>query len=352
MPGKTLLIRADASSEIGVGHVMRCLALAQCWQTMGGRAIFAMADGAGELEQQLLSQDFEVVRINGEPGSREDATQTLQWHKKLETEWLLLDGFHFSEEYCSTVGSGAGFLLLMDDDGMRSSYRCDLVLNVNPQASESMYPVREERTRLLLGLRYALLRREFLERAGARAEVPGTAGRVLITFGGADPHNVTLLVLQALQQVDDLPLEITVLAGASNPHRQSLEEAVKRSVHPAHFVWNSKNMPELMSQCDLAITAGGATCYELALMKTPMFLITMAANHERTVEAYGRLGAAISAGWFHSLAIEHLAASLRHVIADARVRESMQQNASRLVDGLGARRVVDTMFEVSCRQVQ
>jgi UDP-2,4-diacetamido-2,4,6-trideoxy-beta-L-altropyranose hydrolase len=351
MPENTLLIRADAGAEIGVGHVMRCLALAQSWQMTGGSTVFAIADGAPELEQRLLSENFAVVRINSQPGSPEDATETMQLHKRVEAQWLILDGFHFSQEYCCMARNGARFLLLIDDDGMRSSYRCDIVLNTNPQASDSMYPVRKQQTRFLLGLKYALLRREFLERQGCCREVSATARRILITFGGADPNNVTLSVLEALQRVDDLPLEITVLVGASNPRRRMLKAAVEKSVHPARFVWNSENMPDLMSHCDLAITAGGATCYELAFMKTPMFLITMAANHERTVEAYGRLEAAIAAGWFHSVAIEPLAASLREVIVEARLRESLRQNASRLVDGLGARRVVDSMLELSSQGV-
>jgi len=350
MPGKSLLIRADASAEIGAGHVMRCLALAQAWRNAGGRAIFVLATGARELEERLRSDGLEIFGLDAEPGSGEDAVQTRELCQRSSASWLALDGFQFLQAYCTNVRNRAFRLLLVDDHGERAPYQCDLVLNVNPQASDTMYVLRGEHTRLLLGPRYALLRQEFLEFKRKPSDVPDRARRVLITFGGADPHNVTLKVFQALQEVSDLPLDITVIVGASNPHYPSLRAAVDQSTHVARLLLNVDNMAEFMSQSDLAITAGGGTCYELAFMQVPMFLITMAENHERTVEAFGEAKAAVAAGWFDSLTMESLIISLQKVIGDRNLRKELREKASQMVDGRGAQRVVESMGLVSRKE--
>jgi UDP-2,4-diacetamido-2,4,6-trideoxy-beta-L-altropyranose hydrolase len=346
MPSGPLLIRADASAEIGVGHVMRCVALAQAWQDAGARVVFALAAGGAEIEKRLRSQGFEVIGISASPGSADDAGQTAKLSMRCEARWLVLDGYHFSGDYRERVKGSTSSLLLMDDHGEFAPYNCDIVLNTNPYASDAMYPKHEGQTRFLLGSRYALLRREFLERQIQQVYVPEKVSRLLVTFGGADPHNVTLQVVEALQELDDPQLDVVVVVGASNPHRASLEAALKRSSRAAQLLSNVDNMPELMDRAELAISAGGGTCYELAFMKVPMFLITMASNHERTVEAYGRAKAALAAGWFDGLGRESLTAALRGLICDSKLRGELIENARQLVDGRGAQRVVEIMYSM------
>lgn len=335
---------------------MRCAALAQAWRSTGGHAIFALAAGAAELGERLRSWGSEVVTIHAEPGGAEDAAQTNELCHGHRACWLALDGYHFSESYRAKVRNGGARLLLIDDLGDCAPYRCDIVLNDNPQAS-ALYNLSGSQTRFLLGPRYALLRREFPDFRRKKSQrnppdVPDRARRILLTFGGADSGNVTLTVVQALQQLRDLTIEITVVVGASNPHRRSLQEAVDSSPHSARMLLNVNNMPELMSQSDLAIAAGGGTCYELAYMQVPMFLIILAKNQERTVEAFSEAKAAVSAGWFDSLERQALAASLLGLIGDQKLRKNLRENAGRMVDGRGAPRVVEAMCEMGDKEVQ
>jgi UDP-2,4-diacetamido-2,4,6-trideoxy-beta-L-altropyranose hydrolase len=349
MSAKTLCIRADASAEIGAGHVMRCLALAQAWQKTGGSAIFALAAGT-ELESRIRSEGAEVTRIHAQPGSREDADQTASLCTRMQAEWLVLDGYHFSVDYRRSMRSASPYLLLMDDGAECQPSECDVVLNPDPDAAAGMYSQRDTSTELLLGPRYALLRREFLEFHNERSDIAETAKRVLVTLGGGDHHNVTLQVVEAMQDLNDLELDITVVIGPSYEHRESLQAAIAESARGATLLWNVANMPELMARSDLAITAGGGTCSELAFMKVPMFLITMAKNHERAVDAYARAGAAFNAGWFSSLERSALAACLRRVICDPELRRKLMENAARMVDGKGPARVVETMHAICHRR--
>jgi UDP-2,4-diacetamido-2,4,6-trideoxy-beta-L-altropyranose hydrolase len=343
MSGPTLLIRADASAKIGVGHVMRCLALAQAWQTTGGRVVFALSEGADELGDRLRAEGVDVRRIAGSPDSQDDPLQTLKLGNATNAKWLVLDGYHFSTDYRRQLEHSDLRVLIIDDHGDSAPYRCEIVLNVNPQASNEMYGSRQESTRFLLGTRYALLRREFLSFPRAKSIVAETAKKILLTFGGADSDNVTLQVLKVLKTIRDFQLQITVILGATNPNRASLETEIVGSLHASRLLSDVGNMPELMSQSDLAITAGGATCQELAFMDVPMFLVTIAENHEKTVEAYARTNAAVTLGWFNRVDSDTLAKSLREVIRNKKLREELRANARRLVDGRGAQRVVDTM---------
>ncbi len=347
-PDKVALIRADASAEIGAGHVMRCIALAQAWQQTGGRAIFAVASGE-ELEGRILAECAGFERIAATPGSREDALQTAALRDRTRAEWLVVDGYHFSAEYRTSMRSAASHLLLMDDGEEHFPCECDVILNPDPDATEELYPEPGREAQVLRGPRYALLRSEFLEYHRERRDVPPVAARVLVTFGGGDAHNVTLQVVEALHRLSDLDLEVTVVAGASNPHRASLQAAMARAPQ-AKLSWNVESMPGLMAQSDLAITAGGGTCYELAFMRVPMFLVSIAKNHERAVQAYAAAGAAIDGGWFSKLGRDVLSSKLRQAICDRELRQRLVENAGRLVDGKGAQRVVETMLAICQRE--
>lgn len=350
MPAKSLLVRADASAEIGVGHVMRCVALGEAWQKTGGRAIFALAAGADELEGRIRSHGWEVARIEANPGSREDAILTSEVANSLGTEWLILDGYHFSSDYMeSLVERVPSRFLLMADGEEVSECECDIVVNPEPEAAEVAWPGSSRKTEFLLGPRYAILRREFLDFNTQPRITPGKAQCILVTFGGGDSHNVTLKVVQALQSVTDLKLDLTVVLGPSNPHRGSLQKAVEKSRHAVRLLSNVGNMPELMSRADLAITAGGGTCYELAFMRVPMFLITIAKSQERPAKAYSSSNAAFVAGSFDSLDGLALSRLLEGFIGNRSLRGEFAENARRLIDGKGAQRIVERMFAVSAR---
>jgi len=346
MSGEPLLIRADASAEIGVGHVMRCIALAQAWQTRGGRVIFALAQGAHELEERIRSEGAEVVPIHAQPGSPEDAAWTAGMYSKFERTWIVLDGYHFPPSYYAGIKREKHRLLVMDDSETRQSSPCDILVNSDPHVNDDLYIDRDLHTHYLLGPKYALLRREFLQSRRDKSDVAKTAKRVLITLGGGDGENVTLQVVDALQEIKDVRLELTVVVGASNPNQMSLQAAVERSRHKTTLLSNVRNMPDLMNKSDLAITAGGGTCYELALMKVPMVLITTARNHEQAVKAFDSAGAGFTVGWFNSLTSDSLATSVQTVIGDQKLRSELQTNASRMVDGKGAERVVEVMRQI------
>ncbi len=339
------MFRTDASSKIGMGHFMRCLALAEAWLETGGRALFAMTETTPATESHLRSIGAASVRLAATSGGVEDARETAALAAREGAAWIVADGYEFGPEYLQTLRGEGRRLLFLDDDGRHPRYEADLVLNQNLHAAEALYPARAAHTRLLLGPRHALLRRQFRDRAPAVRAFPPAARRILVTLGGADPDNATQLVIEALQALPESAIEVIVLVGASNPHGPQLEAAVAAAPLRITLRHDAKNMPELMAWADLAISAAGSTALELAFMGVPMLLLVLADNQAPGAERMHRAGAAHSLGWARELSPAALAEAVRHLISDPDERARLARTAQALVDGRGAPRVVRALRE-------
>jgi UDP-2,4-diacetamido-2,4,6-trideoxy-beta-L-altropyranose hydrolase len=337
MPG-TLLIRADASTPIGTGHVMRCLALAQAWRNIGGSVVFAVAEVPSGLRRRLNDAGVAITLVAGAPGSAEDAAATLAQARECDARWIVADGYHFGTSWQTQIKAAGLRLLILDDYGHAEHYAADLVLNQNAAAAPSLYARRDPDTRLLLGTAFTLLRGEFASWRGWPRATPERATRVLVTLGGADADNVTGLVLQALSSIAGL--DVVVVVGAGNPHRSAIEAAAARQASAVRLAVDVSDMPERMAWADIAISAAGSTAWELAFMGLPAILIVVADNQAAIAETFARDGLGISLGTHHGLTVERIAGAVRALLDDAPGRRALSERARARVDGRGADRVV------------
>lgn len=335
-----LLVRADAGTQIGTGHVMRCLALAHAWQDAGGYAIFVTAIAAPALEARLQSEGMQVLHLSCKLGSVEDAKATAALARQIGASWAMVDGYHFGAEYQQIIKDADLRLLLIDDYGQADRYCVDIVLNQNIYAHEGLYAKREPYTQLLLGTRYVLLRREFWQWQGWKREIPPVVRKILVTLGGGDPDNVTLKVIQALQQLKLEGLEALIVVGGSNPYYEQLQSAAEASRFPIRLERNVTNMPELMAGADVAIAAGGTTSWELAFMGLPSLVLILAENQRAIAEQLGEMGMAVNLGWHEDVAAVEIERAIAQLLAAAQTRSEMTQRSQELVDGEGSARVL------------
>ena len=340
---ENVIIRADADGRVGTGHVMRCLALAQAWQDAGGVAHFVAAALPSGLAERLAAEGMALHRLDVAPGSREDNVQTLALANDLGATWVVEDGYHFCSDYQRTIKDAGLRLLAIDDYGHAGHYVADLVLNQNIYADAALYPSREPTTQLLLGTQYVLLRREFRRWRGWQRQIPDVARKVLVTLGGGDPDNVTLRVIQALQQVNIDDLEVVAVVGPSNPHLQTLQSVVEASSIGIHLQQNVTDMSDLMAWSDVAIAAGGSTCWELAFMGVPAVLLILADNQIAVATGLNSAEAALNLGGYALLEASDISRPLEELLASPEKRRAMSHSGQELVDGNGATRVVSLL---------
>lgn len=335
----TLLLRADAGSRVGMGHAMRCLALAQAWEELGGGAVLAVSGNTDALER-LQASGARTARVSGEPGSAEDAAQTLALADTLGAAWVAVDGYALGREFRCALRSDDRPLLWIDDEGTAAALAADWVLNQNLHARAALYPGAE--SRLLLGPRYALLRREFRSWRERRPRFRETVREVLITLGGADADNVTGSVLDALSPLAGSDLRLRVVVGPANPHREALASRAAGSIEVLTAV---SDMPALMAQADLAVTAAGSTCWELAFFGVPMVAVVIADNQAPIAQSLAQAELAVHAGTADShspspsLDGRRLRELVERLVADPDRRRRIHGLGRAAVDGEGALRV-------------
>ncbi len=192
--GPLLIIRADGGPRLGYGHIMRCLALAQGWQTRGGSCLFVLSSHHPGPEGRLQQAGLPYRRLASPPGSMTEALELRTLALAQAPAWLVLDGYHFDHSYQQLLKDAGLRLLVIDDLAAVAYYSCDLILNQNLAAAASLYSARSPATRLLLGPQYALLRQEFWPWRQWRRCQPDQAERLLVTLGGGD-HSPTLAKL-------------------------------------------------------------------------------------------------------------------------------------------------------------
>ncbi len=341
-----LLVRADASPRIGTGHVMRCLSLAQGLRPPDTAATFVAAEMTAALEPRLRVSGVGLTRLNVEAGSAADAEQTVKIAREINTSWIVVDGYQFGADYQRQLKEAGFRVLFLDDYGHAKNYSADLVLNQNLHATADYYIQRDAGTRLLLGTRHTLLRREFQKLKDWPRKIPARASRVLVTLGGADPDNVTSKIIKSLGTLPGI--EVVMVVGGSNPHLPLLRTLIAHSPTPMELVVDAQNMPVLMQQADVAIAAGGTTSWELAFMGLPTLMLVLADNQREVAEGLS------AAQVVRKTKPETVAKDLAELLADAGVRKRMSERGRQLVDGLGVSRVVTAMRagELTVRRVQ
>ncbi len=338
-----LIIRADANTRMGTGHVMRCLALAQAWQDRFEYVTFAYTVMPDTIKKRLDQEHMKYVRIQAPAGTQADAQQLIEQALSIHATWVVVDGYKFDAAYQKMLEEAGLKVLFMDDYGHAAPYRADLILNQNASAQPSWYTQRADGSRLLLGTEYVLLRREFNLLDHVPNEPASIARKILITMGGADPDNVTAKVLSCFEYLPAGLFELAVVLGAANPHHHALEQLASQIPSTVQFHRNITDMPAIMRQADMAITAAGSTCYELAYMAVPMLAIILAENQRALCESLDQAGIAISMGWHHQLQVCQLADSIKKLAEDALLRSTLAQTAKKRVDGQGPLRTMHAM---------
>lgn len=360
------LIRADASLQIGSGHVMRCLTLAQALRAAGHDCRFVCRQHPGHLIDLIRQHGFAVsvlplgtalATATVSPhaawlgaSQAEDAAACIAILENQACHWLVVDHYALDAQWEQALRLHCRHIMAIDDLADRS-HDCDLLLDQNlgrlPQDYAERVPAG---CRLLIGTDYALLRPEFAQWRSAslrRRQQTGCLKQLLINLGGVDKDNHTGTVLAALAQAADrLPehWRLTVVMGATAPHLTAVRQQAQSLPWPVEVRVNADNMAELMANADLAIGAAGSTVWERCCLGLPTLQIILAENQKTVAHLLDENQAARLVDIDRPLEAQ-LITFFTGISHDPEILSTLSQQASILVDGQGVTRVTQKLEE-------
>ena len=334
-----LLFRVDASAQMGMGHLMRCLALAQAMRLAYPDLAMYFAMRAGSVPYAQSREDWlgELI-ILPEPLVLVDEPLWLaQICAQHSIGMIILDGYQFDQAYRQQLHPLPCMKVLFDDNNNSGFLFADAVINGASNAAQLGYQTSAPGAVLCVGEAYRILRQEF---AADSARLPWAQRQALtIVMGGSDPLNLSLKIIQALEQAAFTD-QIILVTGAAYQHLASLQQFIQHSELRVNHRHNCQHVAEVFSQSRLVVSAAGGSQFELAACFCPTLLLVVADN-QRNATAQ-----AITQGWCQSL--DMLQGTDADLIVDKLITlwasqdalEHMHEAAKQHGDWLGAARVV------------
>jgi len=334
-----VVFRVDASLQMGIGHVMRCLTLANELKQQNHEIIFICRE---LIENLILFNKYQVLVLPKNDNfqsdvkylnwlgatQEQDAEQTIETIPK-NTDLLIVDSYALDEIWHKQLRPYTKKIMVIDDLANRQ-FDCDMLLNQNLGIQKENYKDRVPNDcELLLSCDYALLRPEFSilrEKALIKRKNTKKIQNILISIGGSDIRNKTYDILNDISD----NLNIVVVLGSSSPHNKMIISYAKDKEN-IKVVINADNMSELMFNADLAIGAGGSSSWERCCLGLPTLLYVLAENQRKIAENLEQLGAV--------KIIDNLKVNLQNILNNLHFWQIMSESAQSVCDGMGVKRI-------------
>lgn len=352
-----IAFRVDASSQIGTGHFMRCLTLAEELKQREAQLCFVSRHLPDHLREMLEEKGHEFVLLDGAQqdttwdelaharwlgvSQAEDAAATIQALSGQKWNWLVVDHYALDFRWESALRQTVENILVIDDIADRL-HDCDVLLDQNYYVDMESRHVGKVPThcQLLLGPRYALLRDEFRKLREQVKPRSGPVKRVFVFFGGVDAENHTSLAIKALAELEVEELHVDVVIGAQHPYRSEIEVACAVHKYGCHVQTN--RMGELMAAADLAIGAGGSVTWERCCLGLPAISICTANNQGRQITDAAALGLLYAPSGAGNL-INTLKTHAKALLENNPLLKLISNAGMKAVDGKGVLRVATAL---------
>ncbi len=334
MDRQVAIFRADASSHIGGGHVMRCLTLAGKLLDAGWKCKFACTDETLETMPLLVECGYETM-LPEEIGEN-------------PAQLLIVDHYELDRAFEEKCRYWADTILVIDDLADRM-HDCDILMDQTFGREALDYkPFVPAGCKILTGSDYALLRPQFSEMRQLslkrRSEKSGEIENILVMLGAGDKENVTGFVLEALEKCDP-GIDVDIIMGANAPHIAEIQNMAKLSRHDMRVHRDVKDVAALMYKADLAIGAGGTASWERCCLALPTMVIEIADNQHKIIAELADAGAVRAIGWYKDLDESDVIRSLGELRDHPDLVMDMSIKAASICDGEGAQRVGDVVVK-------
>lgn len=363
-----IFFRTDASLKIGIGHVMRCLTLAQALRDRGAHCRFICREHPGNLLEWTRQAGFESIALPlsdkrshidlpaDEPvlshaewlGTdwQTDASQTIASLGDCHPDWFIVDHYSLDHRWESQLRTVCEKIMVIDDLADRC-HDADVLLDQNfycdqDRRYQGWLP---KHCKTLLGLGYVLLRKEFANAKKGQRTRDGRVKRILVFFGGSDPKNQTQTVLDALKIMRLRDIAVDVVVTQSNPNRHTIKILCDQLPGVTYYC-NASNMAELIVNADLGIGAGGSAMWERCYLGLPTITVVFAKNQVRTTEDVAKFGVIKYLGWADSVDADDYQRTISDLISNPGKMRQISSAAVNMVQEKSTSLVVDEMLDL------
>lgn len=357
-----IAFRADASLQIGSGHVIRCLTLADELTRQGFSCFFICREHKGHLGDLIISRGHRLILLPGPVGDAQkhnqhsstskhaswlgvpwhvDADQTLDTVSSLNPEWLIVDHYTLDARWERSLSSAAGKIMVIDDLADRPHF-CDALLNQNllRQSKREKYKqLVNKDCILMLGPSYALLRPEYAELAKSLPQRDGCISRVLVFVGGSDPYHLTEKYIRALSKTEYQHLFVDVVIGKNHPSPSLVKNLAEARIRTRVYS-DLPSLAALMVRADLMLGAGGSTNWERICLGLNSVIVSVADNQDEINKELSDRSYVNFIGKADNLDFGAILNMLRVLFENPEIIVKCSKKMRAAVDGLGCSRVV------------
>lgn len=334
-----VVFRVDSSSQIGSGHLMRCMTLAQRFvKEKEADVLFVIRELNGNLINLVEDKKFRVAVLQKAEKDENlkgyaewltvtqeyDAEETIGAITKETVDLLIVDSYAIDITWESIIRPYVKKIMVIDDLANRK-HDCDILLDQNFYKNKE---VRYDKLvppncKLLLGPQYAILREEFYEARKHLKYRDGNIKNILVFFGGVDLTNETKKTLEAIIKLGREDITVNVIIGQGNPHKEEIKKICDRFSY-MHYYCQVNNIAEFINEADLAIGAGGTTTWERCFLGLPSIVIAVAENQVEIAKDCDEVGYIKYLGLSNNVIVDDIVYTLKNI--DPVVLKIMQQN--------------------------
>ena len=338
-----LFIRVDSSPEIGIGHMMRCLTLAQELKNNFDKIIFLTQKDSGNFIGTIMKNEFEVIFIpttNNDPNIIKNLITAYSENKN----FLLIDHYDIDSNFESSLKNIFERIFVIDDLANRK-HDCDLLIDQNyyRDLNQRYEKLIQNGTIALLGPKYAIIRPEFRKINKKAIKKNSQIKKILVSFGGSDPTNECKKALDALCSIENSKFEIVVVAGIYNHKFEQLKKLYGKYSN-IKIYRHVNDLSRLMLNSDLFIGAGGTTTWERFYMGLPSTVTIISDDQKESIEFLSDMGHIINLGLAKNVTSKTYVQTLQKLNSD--LIYNMSLHNQKLVDGNGSNRIKKQIIEL------
>tara|TARA_R100000935_G_scaffold19518_1_gene37501 strand:+ start:12152 stop:13243 length:1092 start_codon:yes stop_codon:yes gene_type:complete len=361
-----VVFRCDASIQIGTGHVMRCLTLADELTSQGAKCYFICREHKGNLIDFITQKGYEVYKLEAIPlnnsnrdeaestlshsewlgtSQAEDAKQSIDIVSTIQPKWLVIDHYALDSYWEKKLRTYCNKILVIDDLADRK-HDCDVLLDQNflPNFKKRYDGLVSDRTIQLLGPSYTILKNEYFKiRAFERQIEPFVKPQVLVNFGGIGNFRLLSIFINAANQ--NPQFKYAIITGALEPEQFKQLEDIIAGDHITLSNYTTE-MPKLMSQSQFAIGACGSTVWERFCLGLNSALVEMAENQHPLITYLESERLIDNLGHKDILSSTKISSFLNSLDIKSPTYSKRKERIMNLVDGLGAQRISNVIYKL------